>query len=106
MFGADGAKRFVLENAVLAFGERRPAFGLNLVFLVQRLGVGLLVERVYLDLIDCRYDLVVEHEINNAVGIEIADADCLERALAVEFFHCAPRSVHVAEGWWMRKRSR
>jgi hypothetical protein len=56
-----------------------------------------LEERMGLDLVDRRGDLVVLDEVDEPVGVEVGDADCLDQAVAVEVLHGAPGAVAVAE---------
>ena len=68
-------QRLVLEEVVLAFGERSPRFDLDVVFFEERLGFGLLVEGMRLNLVDRGRNLVVHEEVHEPVGIEIAHPD-------------------------------
>jgi hypothetical protein len=55
-------------------------------------------EGIDLDLVDRRLDLVEGHDVHQAVGLEVAEADSAQLAVAVSLFHRAPGAVHVAEG--------
>src|SRR3954465_5987886 len=58
------------------------------------------MERMRLDLIDGRYDLVVLDEVHHAVGMKVAHADRADAALAVQLLHRTPRAIDVAD-WLM-----
>jgi hypothetical protein len=77
------AQEFVLEDVVFTFGERAPRFDLDVVLLKEFLRFNLLVERMRLDLIDGRRQLVVQNEVHHAVGMKVTDADRPDAALAV-----------------------
>ncbi len=94
----DRLQHFVLEQAVLALREGAPGFGLDLVFSEQGLRLGLLMKGVDLDLVDRRSDLVVEHEVHDAVRIEVADAEGTDAAGAVQLLHRPPGAVDVSVG--------
>lgn len=50
-----------------------------------------------LDLVDHRLDFTETAQVDEAVGIEIAHADCTHEAFAVRIFHGTPSAVVVAE---------
>ena len=56
------------------------------------------MEGVYLDLVHRGRDLVVQHEVHDAVGIEVADADRADFPCPVQFLHGPPGAVNVAIG--------
>src|SRR4051794_34411701 len=64
----------------------------------QLLVGGALEERMALDLVHRRDDLVVLDQVDEAVREEVRDADRADRPLAVERLHRPPRAVVVAEG--------
>ena len=66
--GTDLAEDGVGEDVVLAFGERAPGLDLHAVLAHDRLVGDALVERVRLDLVDGRRDLVVGDEVQEPVG--------------------------------------
>ena len=76
--------------SLLALGERAPGLDLDAVLAHDLLVGGALVERVGLDLVDRRGDLVVGDEVHEPVGIEVRHADGPGPALAVERLHLAP----------------
>jgi hypothetical protein len=86
------------EYVVAAFGERAPGLHLHAP-VAHELPVGLaLEERVRLDLVDGRRDVVVLDEVDEPVGVEVGDADGLDQAVAVEVLHSPPGAVVVADG--------
>ena len=87
----------VVEEVILALGERPPRLDLDVVFLEELLGLSLLVEGVRLDLVDGGHDFVVHEEIHEPVGIEITHPDGLDAARLVKLLHRPPGAVHVAE---------
>jgi hypothetical protein len=60
------------EQVVLSFGERSPRLDLNTEVAHQVVLGGALEERVRLDLVESRRDLVVVDEVGQPVGIEDA----------------------------------
>ena len=76
-------QRRVGEQVVAAFGERAPGLDLHAVLAHQLLVGGALEERVALDLVDGRGDLVVLDQIDEPVGVEVRDADRPSEALAL-----------------------
>ena len=65
---------------------------------VHQLLVGVaLEERVGLDLVHRRRDLVVLDEVDKPVGIEVRDAYGPDQALPVQVLHRPPRAVIVTE---------
>jgi len=54
-------------------------------------------KRIDFDLVDRRRNLIECHQIEQTVGVEIADADCAQLAATVSLLHRAPRTVHIAE---------
>jgi hypothetical protein len=94
----DGAQQLVLEDVVLALGERPPGFDLHVVLLQECLGLDLLVKGVGSDLVDRRDHLIMHEQIHHTVGLEVADADRPHPALLVQLLHRAACAVHVAEG--------
>jgi len=103
---ADLGQQRVGEQAVPPFGEAAPGLDLHAVFAHEPLVVGALKEGVGLDLVDHRGDLVVDDQVDQAVGVEVGHADRLGRPFAVERLHGAPLAVDVAEGLVIRYRSR
>jgi hypothetical protein len=93
---ADLAQRRVGEEVVLPLGERTPGLNLHAALAHELLLVGALVERVRLDLVDRRDDLVVVDEVDQPVGEEVRHADGLREPFAVELLHRAPLAVVVA----------
>ena len=82
-FPAMERSTLVPEDVVPAFGERPPGLDLDAVLPQELLGLDLLVEGVRLDLVDRRHHLVVDHQVHQPVGVEVADADGLDPALPV-----------------------
>src|SRR4051794_38085986 len=74
---ADRLQHVVPEDVVLAFRERPPRLHLDAVLPQELLRLDLLVEGVRLDLIDRRRHLVVEDQVNDTVGVEVAHPDGL-----------------------------
>ncbi|MOA21004.1 hypothetical protein D3C78_1414800 [compost metagenome] len=70
---------------------------MNGVFLKQLLRVFLVMERVDFDLIDGGNDLVVKHEIQQAVGIEVADADRADATGLIQLFHRTPSAIDITK---------
>ena len=60
--------------------------------------LGALQEGVGFYLVDRGHDLVVEHQVQVAVGRKVRDADRAGAAFGVDFFHGAPRAVDVTVG--------
>ena len=58
MFVRNGTQQRIFEDVVSAFGKRSPGFNLDVVFLQEFLGFDLLAERMRLDLVHRRDDLV------------------------------------------------
>src|SRR5690606_38508829 len=87
----------VREHVVPAFGERRPCLDLDAVLAQERLCFDLLLERVHLDLVHRRHDLVVDDQIHDAVRLVIADADGTDAAIAKHSLHRTPGAVNVTE---------
>jgi len=69
-------------------------------------GLDLLAERVGLDLVDGRDHLVMEDQVHQAVGREVAHADSSHPTLSIQLLHRTPRTVVVAEGLVDEYRSR
>ena len=90
-------QRGVGEQVVAAFGERPPGLDLDAALAHQLLVGGPLEERVALDLVDGRRDLVVVDQVDEPVGVEVRDADRADQAVAVQLLHRAPGAVVVAE---------
>lgn len=70
------------EQVVLAFGEAAPRLVLDAVLAHEVVVGGALEERVGLDLVDRRGDLVVADQVQEPVGVEVGDADRLDQALS------------------------
>jgi hypothetical protein len=92
---ADGAEQLVREDVVLAFSERRPCLDLHAAFFQERLRRDLLVERVRLDLVDRRGDVVEHDQIHHAIGMKVADTDRADPTFTVELLHRTPGAVDV-----------
>ena len=60
--------------------------------------LGTLQEGVGFYLVDCGHDLVVEHQVQVAVGRKVRDADRAGAAFGIDFFQGAPRAVDVTVG--------
>src|SRR5215203_233255 len=86
------------EQVVAAFGEGSPRLHLNPAVAHQLLVVAALEERVGLDLVHRRGGLVVVDEVDEAVGVEVRDADGADLALLVQGLHGPPLAVDVTEG--------
>jgi len=98
VFGRDAQQQFVLKDIVPAFGERRPSLDLHVVLLQKRLRLELLLEGVHFDLVDRGRDLVMDHQVHEAVGLKVGDADGPDFALLIQLFHGAPFAINIAEG--------
>ena len=97
MCRADLAEGGVGEQVVLALGERAPRLDLHAVLAHQFLVGMALEERVGLDLVHRRGDVVVVDQVDQPVGVEVRHADRLGEALAVRFCIDAPGAVVVAK---------
>ena len=75
-----------------------PGLDLHAALAHELLVVGALEERVGLDLVDRRGDLVVVDEVDQPVGVEVGDPDGPGQALPVQVLHGPPGAVVVAEG--------
>ena len=64
---------------------------------MQLLVVDALVERVGLDLVDRRGDLVVIDEVDEPIRVEVGHADRADATFVVQLLHRPPRAVVVAE---------
>jgi hypothetical protein len=93
---ADRSEQLVLEDVVLPFREGAPRLVLHAILAHELMGLDLLVEWVRFDLVDRGYRLVVDDQVHEAIGVEVADADRADAAFAMQLLHRAPRSVHVA----------
>ena len=80
-----------------SLGERPPRFDLDSALAHESLVVIALEVGVGLDLIDRRRGFVVVDQIDQAVGVEVADTDGPEQALVVQLLHGSPGAVVVAE---------
>jgi hypothetical protein len=79
-------------------GERAPGLYLHAP-IAHELPVGFaLEERMRLDLVDRRRDVVVLDEVDEPVGVEVGDPDGVDQAIAVEVLHRPPGAVVVADG--------
>ena len=87
---ADGDERRIGEHAGLAFAERRPRLLHHTVFCHVGVRVNLLVERIGLDLVDHRRDLVERDEVRETVREEVAHADGAHHAVLVELLERVP----------------
>src|SRR5690606_25001836 len=56
-----------------------------------------LLERVHLDLVHRRHDLVVDDQIHDTVRLVVADADGTDAAIAKHSLHRTPGAVNVTE---------
>jgi hypothetical protein len=63
----------------------------------RTLGLALLKKRIHFDLVDGWDHVVVKHKVHDPVRSEVGHADGSDLTLAVQFFHCAPLAIHVAE---------
>ena len=88
-------QRRIPEKVVPALGEWAPGLDLHAALAHQLLLGVTLEERVALDLVDHRRDLVVRDEINKPVGIEVRDTDRPRESLAVQLLHRPPSAVHL-----------
>ena len=57
-----------------------------------------LQEGVGFYLVDCRHDLVVEHQVQVAIRRKVRDADRAGAAFGIDFFEGAPRTIDVTVG--------
>ena len=96
MFPPDGFQYRVVEDVVLPLGERTPCLHLYIPVPVPCDLRFPLVERVQLDLVDERHRLLVQQEVGQAVGPEVADADGLYPPCLVILLQGTPCPVHVA----------
>src|SRR5690242_21580638 len=94
----DAQQQRVCEDVIAPLGERSPGFRLDIVCLKKRLRIDLLMEGIDFDLIDRRYDLVVNHQVHEAVRMKVRNADGLDRASAIRLLHRAPLAIYVAIG--------
>ncbi len=97
MFLADPGQERIGEQVVPALGEAAPGLDLHPVLAHEVLVVGALEERMGLDLVDGRGDLVVDDQVDQTVGVEVGHADRPGRPLTVQRLHGAPLAVDVAE---------
>src|SRR4249919_497938 len=74
---SDLAEQRVGEEVVFAFGEWAPGFDLDTALAHQLLVGGALEERMRLDLVDRRDDLVVLDKVDEPVRVEVRHADGL-----------------------------
>ena len=98
VFRGDEKQGFILEYIVLSLCKRRPGFNHHAVFLQEFLRINLLLERVDFDLIDRRRDLVMNHQVHDAIRLKVGNPDRSDFALLVQFLHRAPLTIHIAEG--------
>ncbi|MNF88236.1 hypothetical protein D3C84_707270 [compost metagenome] len=49
------------------------------------------------NLVDGGHDFVMHYEVHQTIRHEVADPDRLGFAFTVQFFHCAPSAVVIAE---------
>jgi hypothetical protein len=95
---SDATERRIAEEVVPAFGERAPRLDLDAALAHELLVVRALEERMGLDLVDRRGDLVVVDQVDQPVGVEVRHPDRLDQTLTVEVLHRPPGAVDVAEG--------
>jgi hypothetical protein len=81
----------------LPFGKRAPGLDLDTVLAHECLVGGALEERMGLDLVDRRGDVVVFDEVHEPVGVEVRHADGLGQTFAADLLHRSPGAVVVAE---------
>ncbi|MNV94139.1 hypothetical protein D3C71_1889100 [compost metagenome] len=55
------------------------------------------MERMDFNLIDGGDDLVVKHEIQQAVGIEVADTDRADATRLIQLFHRTPSAIDITK---------
>ena len=60
------------------------------------LRLDLLMERMRLDLVHRRHNLVMNDEIHDPIRWEVADADGADHAFLNQLLHCPPRAVDIA----------
>ena len=68
----------------------------HLIFFEELLVLNLLMEGIDFDLIDRRSDLVMDHQIHDAVRMKIGYPDRPHFPLRIQFFHRAPFPIHIA----------
>ena len=96
--GADLAEGRVKEQVVAALGERPPGLELDAA-VTHELLVGLaLVERVGLDLVDRRGEVVVVDQVDQPVEVEVGHPDGRDQPLLVQVLQGPPGAVVVPEG--------
>ena len=85
------------EHVLHALLERSPCFLSHAPLDHVLASFDLLVERISLDLIDHRGDLIEGDHIGQTVRIEVAHADGADHAVLVELFECPPRAVGIGK---------
>src|SRR4029450_9226974 len=78
--------------------QRAPGPQLDPPLTHQLLVVLALEERVGLDLVDRRGDVVVVDQVDQPVGVEVGDRDRLDEPLLLQLLHGPPGAVVVPEG--------
>lgn len=84
----------VLEQVVPCFGEGCPSLRLDAEPTHEFDAIGLLVKRIYLDLIDGRRDLVERGDVHESIQLEVAHAYRPQFASAIRFLHSSPCAVN------------
>ena len=92
------AQHFVVEELSVALRERRPRHDARVELVEQPLHLTLLRQHVGFQLIHGRKNLVVHGQVGEASAAEIAHAHSTHLPHHQGRFHCAPRTVIVAEG--------
>ena len=95
---ADAREHGVGEDALLAFGERRPRLMRHAQFGHGLVRGVLLAERVRFDLVDGRGDFRERAYVDESFGVEVGDADGADFAGFVGVFHGTVGSGVVAHG--------
>ncbi len=94
---ANLAQSGIGEHVLHALTERSPCFLRHSALDHVLVGLDLLVDRIGLDLIDHRGDLVESNHVGQTVRIEIAHANCADHTVLVELFERAPCAVGIGE---------
>ena len=97
VFRSQVCQHLVPEQVVAPLGKRRPCLGLHAVSGHDAGLLRLLAEGMRLDLVHGGHDLVVEDQVDQSVGLEVAHADRTDFPLPVKLLHRPPRAVDVAE---------
>lgn len=85
------------EHVLHALPERSPCFLSHAPLDHVLASFDLLVERISLDLIDHRGDLIEGDHIGQTIRIEVTHADGADHAVLVELFECTPRAVGIGK---------